>query len=168
MLLIHEDTSTHSTEPRLPTSALQKCFHPYISLALTSSNCFLFQRGGCGGFVVVCLGFFALLGFVFFFVCMCVCVCFMGSPSHSAGLQSLSEVSTFLGGGQIIETEMKVACWKDHLFSWVWKETYCCKLQVGPHSAPGIFTVMKITMSLVLTAQNSNGSLHYNSLLLQG
>lgn len=64
--------------------------------------------------VFVCLGFFVLLGF---FVCMCVCVCFMSSPSHPAGLQSLSDVNTFLGGGPIMATEVKVVCWKDHLFS---------------------------------------------------
>lgn len=67
--------------------------------------------------VVICLELFLCCFFVV--VCMCVCICFMGSPSHSAGLQSLSEVSTFLGGGQIMATEVKVACWKDHLFSWV-------------------------------------------------
>lgn len=63
-------------------------------------------------------GFF-FVGFVVVFFCLHVCVslCFMGNPSHSAGLQSLCEVSTFLGGGQIMATEVKVACWKDHLFS---------------------------------------------------
>lgn len=59
--------------------------------------------------VVICWGFFCLhVG---------VCDCFMGSPSHSAGLQSLSQVSTFLGGGQIMATEVKVVCSKDHLLS---------------------------------------------------
>lgn len=126
MLLIHEDTSTHSTEPIFPTSALHKCFHPCISLALTSSSCFLFQRGGCGVFCCCCylLGFFCLhVG---------VCDCFMGSPSHSAGLQSLSQVSTFLGGGQIMATEVKVVCSKDHLFSWVWKKTLLLLTSSGP------------------------------------
>lgn len=55
VLLIHEDTSTHSAEPIFSTSALHKCFHLHISLALTSSSCFSLQ---------------GVLVWVF-----CVCVC---------------------------------------------------------------------------------------------
>lgn len=68
-----------------------------------------------GGFNCCCL--FRVFCVVGVFLFACVCVCFMSSPSHSAGLQSLSEVNTFLGGGKIMATEVKVTCWKDHLFS---------------------------------------------------
>lgn len=108
MLLIHKDTSAHSAEPIFSTSPLHKCFHLHISLALTSSSCFFTSGLGLVCFV---LGFF-----------LRVCVFFVSSPSHSAGLPSLSEASAFLGGGQTMATEAKFACWKDQLFLSVLKK----------------------------------------------
>lgn len=83
MLLIHEDTSTHSTEPIFPTSALHKSFQSHISLALTSSSCFLFQSGGF--FVVRLFCCFCLFG-IFYFVrvfCLHVCVSVLWVALHT-------------------------------------------------------------------------------------
>jgi len=48
VLPIHEDPSARSAEPIFSTSALHKCFHLRISLALTSSSSFLLQVGFSG------------------------------------------------------------------------------------------------------------------------